>query len=160
MLNQQQEVKFELEQIICKCIEDLAKNLKTVKNSIYKEYKKIIFENKSRFEKNVLAIDPGFRSGCKVVCLNAQGDLMHYENVFPHPPQNESVIAKKRIQHLVDTYKVEAIAIGNGTAARETERLVKQITFSNKIDVFTVSEAGASVYSASAVAREEFPDKM
>ncbi len=110
-------------------------------------------------EKNVLAIDPGFRSGCKIACLNAQGDLLHYENIYPHPPQNEVVIAKKRIQYLVNKYAIEAIAIGNGTAARETERLVKQITFSNKMDVFTVSEAGASVYSASAVAREEFPDK-
>jgi len=110
-------------------------------------------------EKNVLAIDPGFRSGCKVVCLNAQGDLLHYENIFPHPPQNEFIIAKKRIQYLADTYGVEAIAIGNGTAARETAQLVKKISFSTKIEVFTVSEAGASVYSASVVAREEFPDK-
>jgi uncharacterized protein len=109
-------------------------------------------------EKRVLAIDPGFKSGCKVVCLNAQGGLEHNETIFPHAPQNQSIEAIKKINFLVNTYKIEAIAIGNGTASRETEQLIKKIQFTNNIDVFVVSEAGASIYSASKIARDEFPN--
>ncbi|MCL4127802.1 UNVERIFIED_CONTAM: hypothetical protein GTU68_003335 [Idotea baltica] len=109
-------------------------------------------------EKRVLAIDPGFKSGCKVVCLNEQGDLLHNENIYPHQPQNQYNEAIKKISSLVDAYKVEAIAIGNGTASRETEELVKKVFFKDKIDVFVVSEAGASIYSASKIARDEFPN--
>ncbi len=109
-------------------------------------------------EKRILAIDPGFRSGCKVVCLSAQGALEHNENIYPHAPQNKSTEAIKKISSLCDAYKIEAIAIGNGTASRETEQLVKRIHFKNPVEVFVVSEAGASIYSASKIAREEFPN--
>ncbi|MBS9462778.1 RNA-binding transcriptional accessory protein [Flagellimonas sp. 389] len=109
-------------------------------------------------EKRILAIDPGFRTGCKVVCLDAQGDLKHNETIYPHAPQNKSSDAIKKISSLVDAHKIEAIAIGNGTASRETERLVKRISFKNPIEVFVVSEAGASIYSASKIARDEFPN--
>ena len=109
-------------------------------------------------EKRVLAIDPGFKSGCKVVCLNAQGGLEHNEAIFPHAPQNQSIEAIKKIIFLVNTYKIDAIAIGNGTASRETEQLIKKIQFTNNVDVFVVSEAGASIYSASKIARDEFPN--
>lgn len=107
-------------------------------------------------EKRVLAIDPGFKSGCKVVCLNEQGDLLHNENIYPHQPQNQSIESIKKIGSLVDAYRIDAIAIGNGTASRETEELVKKVFFKDKIDVFVVSEAGASIYSASKIARDEF----
>ena len=109
-------------------------------------------------EKRILAIDPGFRSGCKVVCLNKQGELEHNETIFPHAPQNQAREAVKKISSLAESYKIEAIAIGNGTASRETEQLVQKIQFKNKIDVFVVSEAGASIYSASKIARDEFPN--
>jgi uncharacterized protein len=109
-------------------------------------------------EKRILAIDPGFRTGCKLVCLDEQGDLKHNETIYPHPPQRDSSGAIKKISSLVDAYKIEAIAIGNGTASRETEQLVKRISFKNPIEVFVVSEAGASIYSASKIAREEFPN--
>jgi len=109
-------------------------------------------------EKRILAIDPGFRSGCKVVCLSAQGELQHNETIYPHAPQNKSTEAIKKISSLCDAHKIEAIAIGNGTASRETEQLVKRIHFKNPIEVFVVSEAGASIYSASKIARDEFPD--
>jgi len=109
-------------------------------------------------EKRVLAIDPGFRSGCKIVCLNEQGELKHNETVFPHAPQNQSLDAIKKISSLAEAHKIEAIAIGNGTASRETEQLIKKIQFKNAIDVFVVSEAGASIYSASKIARDEFPN--
>jgi uncharacterized protein len=108
-------------------------------------------------EKIILAIDPGFRSGCKIVCLNAQGDLEHNETIYPHAPQNNLIEAIKKISFLVDAHKIEAIAIGNGTASRETEQFVKKIQFKNQVDVFVVSEAGASIYSASKIARDEFP---
>lgn len=108
-------------------------------------------------EKRILAIDPGFRSGCKIVCLNAQGDLEHNETIFPHAPQNNMIEAIKKISFLADAHKIEAIAIGNGTASRETEQFVKKIQFKNQVDVFVVSEAGASIYSASKIARDEFP---
>lgn len=109
-------------------------------------------------EKNVLAIDPGFRTGCKVVCLDRQGNFIHNETIYPHPPQNETAMSVKKIVTLVNSYKIEAIAIGNGTASRETEDFIKWIKFDNEIQVFVVSEAGASIYSASKTAREEFPE--
>lgn len=109
-------------------------------------------------EKRVLAIDPGFKSGCKVVCLSKQGDLLHNETIFPHPPQNQKIEAIKKISSLTDAYKIEAIAIGNGTASRETEQIVKKIQFKNEVEIFVVSEAGASIYSASKIARDEFPN--
>ena len=109
-------------------------------------------------EKRVLAIDPGFRSGCKIVCLNELGELMHNETVFPHEPQNKKIEAIQKISSLAEAYKIDAIAIGNGTASRETEQLVKKIQFKNTVDVFVVSEAGASIYSASKIARDEFPN--
>lgn len=108
--------------------------------------------------KRVLAIDPGFKSGCKVVCLNEQGDLLHNENIYPHQPQNQTSEAIRKIGSLVDAYKIDAIAIGNGTASRETEELVRKVFFKDKMDVFVVSEAGASIYSASKIARDEFPN--
>lgn len=109
-------------------------------------------------EKNVLAIDPGFRTGCKIVCLDRQGNLIHNETIYPHPPQNETAKSIKKILSLVNAYKIEAIAIGNGTASRETEDFIKWVKFENDIQVFVVSEAGASIYSASKTARDEFPD--
>ena len=109
-------------------------------------------------EKRVLAIDPGFRTGCKVVCLDAKGDLLYNETIYPHAPKNDRTGAIKKISSLSDAYKIEAIAIGNGTASRETEQLIRQIRFKNPLEVFVVSEAGASIYSASKIAREEFPN--
>ncbi len=109
-------------------------------------------------QKTVLAIDPGFRTGCKVVCLDRQGNLLHNETIYPHPPQNEVREAIRKIQSLVDAYKTEAIAIGNGTAGRQTEKFIKSIRFSRDLMAVMVNESGASVYSASPVAREEFPD--
>lgn len=108
-------------------------------------------------QKRVLGIDPGFRTGCKVVCLDAQGNLLHNEAIFPHPPQNEKGKAAAKVAHLVETYAIEAIAIGNGTASRETEQFITNIRYDRKVQVFVVSENGASVYSASKIAREEFP---
>ncbi len=108
-------------------------------------------------QKRVLAIDPGYRTGCKVVCLDAQGELLHNETIYPHPPQKESTKAMKKLDSLVDAYKIEAIAIGNGTASRETEAFVRKTKFNRDLQVFVVSEDGASVYSASKVARDEFP---
>lgn len=108
-------------------------------------------------QKNVLAIDPGFRTGCKIVCLDRQGKLVHNETIYPHPPQNEVKESIHKIKSLVNAYKIEAIAIGNGTAGRETERLVRAIPFDKDIIALVVNESGASVYSASAVARKEFP---
>lgn len=108
-------------------------------------------------EKRILAIDPGFRSGCKIVCLDEKGDLLYNETIFPHAPQNETAIAMKKIRSMVNAYKIDAISIGNGTASRETEFFIKKIAFDKPIQVFVVSEAGASVYSASKIARDEFP---
>ena len=107
-------------------------------------------------EKRILAIDPGFKTGCKVVCLDEKGDLLHNETIYPHAPQNESGMAMKKIRSMVNAYHIEAISIGNGTASRETEFFIKKIAFDKPIQVFVVSEAGASVYSASKIAREEF----
>lgn len=109
-------------------------------------------------EKRIMAIDPGFRSGCKVVCLDEKGDLLYNETIYPHPPQNETSIAMKKIRSMVNAYKIDAISIGNGTASRETEFFIKKIAFDKPLQVFVVSEAGASVYSASKIAREEFPN--
>ena len=109
-------------------------------------------------QKRVLAIDPGFRTGCKVVCLDAQGNLLHNDTIYPHPPQNERGLAMKKIGNLVESYKIEVIAVGNGTAGRETEQFLKKIAFPHDIKVYAVNEDGASVYSASPIAREEFPD--
>ncbi len=109
-------------------------------------------------EKNILAIDPGFKSGCKVVCLNAQGDLLYNETIYPNAPQNDLKVASGKISSLVNAYKIEAIAIGNGTASRETEQFIKNIKFYKDIEVYVVSEAGASIYSASKIARDEFPN--
>jgi protein Tex len=108
--------------------------------------------------KNILAIDPGFRTGCKVVCIDATGNLLHNSTIYPHPPQNESATAIKRIQSLVSQYKIEAIAVGNGTGGRETEALIRKIRFDRDLVAVMVNESGASVYSASKIAREEFPD--
>src|SRR5688572_5338504 len=110
-------------------------------------------------QKNVLALDPGFRTGCKVVCLDRQGKLLHNDVIYPHEPQREAAKSAALIKALCDQYKIEAIAIGNGTAGRETETFAKSIGLSNKIIIMMVNESGASVYSASDVAREEFPDK-
>lgn len=107
--------------------------------------------------KRILAIDPGFKSGCKVVILDEQGQLLHNENIFPHPPQREFNQAKKKLSQWVQAYKVDAIAIGNGTAGRETENLVKNTHFDREVKAFSVNEAGASIYSASSVGRKEFP---
>ncbi len=109
-------------------------------------------------EKRILAIDPGYRSGCKIVCLDEKGDLLYNETIYPHAPQNEEAMAMKKIRSMVNSYKIDAIAIGNGTASRETEFFVKKIAFDKEVQVFVVSEAGASVYSASKIAREEFPN--
>ena len=109
-------------------------------------------------EKRVLAIDPGFRTGCKLVCLDAKGDLLYNETIYPHAHKNDRTGAMKKISSLSDAYKIEAIAIGNGTASRETEQLIRQMRFKNPLEVFVVSEAGASIYSASKIAREEFPN--
>ncbi len=109
-------------------------------------------------QKNVLAIDPGFRSGCKLVCLDRNGKLLNNENIYPHPPQRDTKTAFKKIKSLVNAYKIEAIAIGNGTAGRETEEMIKRIHFDRDLTAVMVNEDGASVYSASATAREEFPD--
>lgn len=108
-------------------------------------------------EKRIMAIDPGYRSGCKVVCLDEKGDLLYNETIYPHPPQNENAMAMKKVRSMVNAYNIEAISIGNGTASRETEFFIKKIAFDKPVHVFVVSEAGASVYSASKIARDEFP---
>ncbi len=109
-------------------------------------------------QKRVLAIDPGFRSGCKIVCLDENGKLLHNDNIYPHPPQNETTMAMKKINNLVNSYSIDAIAIGNGTAGRETELLLERMKFNSDIIAMSVNEDGASIYSASAIAREEFPE--
>ena len=108
-------------------------------------------------QKRILALDPGFKSGCKLVCLDENGELVHNENIYPHPPQKDTAMASKKVVSLVERYKIEVIAIGNGTASRETEYFIKRLKFDRKLQVFMVSEDGASIYSASKVAREEFP---
>ena len=109
-------------------------------------------------QKRVMGIDPGFRTGCKVVCLDAQGNLLHNENIYPHPPVEKTKEAMSRLQKMLEAYRIEAIAIGDGTASRETESFVKSMRFYTDVQVFVVSEQGASIYSASKLAREEFPE--
>lgn len=109
-------------------------------------------------QKRVMGIDPGFRTGCKVVCMDAQGNLLHNENIYPHPPVNEYSQAQRKIQKMVEAYNIEAIAIGNGTAGRETEHFVQNTRYDRTVQVFVVSENGASIYSASKIARDEFPE--
>jgi uncharacterized protein len=109
-------------------------------------------------QKRVLGVDPGYRTGCKIVCLDAQGNLLHNETIYPHPPQHEKSKAAAKVAHLVATYAIDAIAIGNGTASRETEQFITDIRYERKVQVFVVSENGASIYSASKTARDEFPD--
>lgn len=109
-------------------------------------------------QKRVLGIDPGYRTGCKVVCLDAEGNLLHNETIYPHPPQNEYTKAASKISKLVTTYNIDAIAIGNGTASRETEKFITNTRYEKEVKVFVVSENGASIYSASKTAREEFPN--
>ena len=109
-------------------------------------------------QKRILAVDPGFRTGCKLVCLDEQGNLLHNETIYPHPPQKEYSKAGNKVVKLVSTYKIDAIAIGNGTASRETEHFISNLRFEKEVKVFVVSESGASIYSASKVAREEFPE--
>lgn len=109
-------------------------------------------------QKRVLAIDPGFRTGCKVVCLDSSGNLLHYETIFPHPPASEKVKSIRAVSEMIDKYDIDVIAIGNGTAGRETEEFIRRVPKPSSVKVFQVSEDGASVYSASDVAREEFPD--
>ena len=140
--------------------------IKTAKAKADVESIKIFSENLRQLlmasplgQKNVLAIDPGFRTGCKVVCLDRQGNLLHHEAIFPHPPVNEKVKSIQALSALVSKYEIEAIAIGNGTASRETEDFIRRVPLPQGVRVFTVSEDGASIYSASEIAREEFPDK-
>ena len=109
--------------------------------------------------KRILAIDPGYRTGCKVVCLDEQGNLLHNDTIYPTPPKSETALAAKKISHLIEVYIIDAIALGNGTASRETERFLSSLRYSRDVKVFVVSEDGASIYSASKLAREEFPDK-
>jgi len=109
-------------------------------------------------QKRVLGIDPGFRTGCKVVCLDAQGNLLHNETIYPHPPVNETSQAMRKVQKMVEAYDIQAVAIGNGTAGRETEQFIQNTCFDREVKLFVVSENGASIYSASKIARDEFPD--
>jgi protein Tex len=157
-----------------KAIDDSYKRLlePAISNEVLQEYKvkadskaiEVFAANLSQLllapplgEKRILALDPGYKSGCKLVCLDEQGDLLYNETIYPHPPQNEAVMAMKKLRSLVNAYHIDAISIGNGTASRETEMLVKKTGFDREVKVFVVSEAGASVYSASKIAREEFP---
>lgn len=110
-------------------------------------------------QKRVMGVDPGFRTGCKIVCLDAQGNLLHHEAIFPHPPVNKRSLAAQQIERMVEKYDIEAMAIGNGTASRETAEFIKSLNFKHEVKQFVVSEDGASVYSASKTAREEFPDE-
>lgn len=109
--------------------------------------------------KRVLAIDPGYRTGCKIVCLDEQGNLLHNDTIYPTPPKSEITLSAKKLSYLIEAYKIDAIALGNGTASRETEKFLQSIRYSRKINIYIVSEDGASIYSASKIAREEFPDK-
>ncbi len=127
--------------------------------SVFAENLKQLLLNPPLGPKRILAIDPGFRTGCKVVCLDEQGSLLHNDTIFPHPPQRESSRAAAKVAQLAEAYKIEAIAIGNGTAGRETEEFIsKRVRFKYPLEAYVVNEAGASIYSASKVAREEFPN--
>lgn len=110
-------------------------------------------------QKRVMGVDPGFRTGCKIVCLDAQGNLLHHEAIFPHPPKSDKTMAARQTERMLEQYQIEAIAIGNGTASRETDAFIKSLDIKKGVDVFVVSEDGASVYSASKTARDEFPDE-
>jgi protein Tex len=170
------ESRNECGQAIKEAIEDGYKRLivVSIENQIRNEYKEkadkeavgVFVENLRQLllasplsNKSILSIDPGFRTGCKVVCLNRNGDFLSYDNIFPHEPQNSKEASINTLKHLVYEHEIEAIAIGNGTASRETKALVDAIKFDRKVSIFVVSENGASIYSASEVAREEFPDK-
>ena len=162
-------------ELVCKAVQDSYKRLlkPSIENEFAAESKlkadieaiRVFAENSKQLllapplgEKRVLGIDPGFRTGCKVVCLDAQGNLLHNETIYPHPPVNEYAKASRTIQKLVEAYEIQAIAVGNGTAGRETERFVQNIRYDRKVQIFVVSENGASIYSTSKIAREEFPD--
>ena len=110
-------------------------------------------------EKRTMAIDPGFRNGCKIACLDEQGGLLYHTIIYPHPPQNEKVKSLMAVQAMLCKYGIQAVAIGNGTASRETEEFIRKVQLPDGCKVWTVSEDGASIYSASEVAREEFPDE-
>ena len=110
-------------------------------------------------QRRILGLDPGYRTGCKVVCLDENGDLVHNTTIYPHPPQSDEFMAKKTLTELAERYQIQAIAVGNGTAGRETMQLCRKTDFGRRVEVFMVNEAGASIYSASAVAREEFPNQ-
>ena len=127
--------------------------------NVFKENLKQLLLTAPLGEKRVLGIDPGFRTGCKVVCLNERGDLLHNTTIYPHPPQKRVAETEMMIMDMVADYKLDAIAVGDGTAGRETLSLCKGLKFQPPVEVFMVNEAGASIYSASEIAREEFPDK-
>ncbi len=163
-----------LHSIVKECVEEAYFNyiLPAIENEFFKSKKqkadiesiRVFSENLKQLlltpplgEKRILAIDPGYRTGCKLVCLDEQGQLLHNETIYPHPPQNERQKAEKKIISLVDAYKIDCIAVGDGTASRETEQMLSRIKFSRPIKIYVVSEAGASVYSASDIARQEFP---
>jgi uncharacterized protein len=144
--------------IVNEVMNDVKAKADTTAISVFADNLKQLLLGAPLGQKRVLAIDLGFKSGCKVVCLDEKGDLLHNENIYPHPPQRETSQASKKIRSLVNAYKIQAIAIGNGTASRETEFFVKKIQFDRDLQVFVVNEAGASVYSASKIARAEFPN--
>jgi uncharacterized protein len=144
--------------IINEVMNDVKSKADTTAISVFAENLKQLLLGAPLGQKRVLALDPGFKSGCKVVCLDEKGDLLYNENIYPHPPQREIAQASKKIKSLVNAYKIQAIAIGNGTASRETEFFIKKIQFDRDLQVFIVNEAGASVYSASKIARAEFPN--
>ena len=155
-------VKDSLKRLIQPSIENEFSNLS--KEKADEEAIKVFAENLKQLllasplgQKRILAIDPGYRTGCKVVCINEQGNLLHNETIYPHNPQNDKKTASKKLTTMVEMYKIEAIAIGNGTASRETETFVKNLKYNRELRVYVVSEDGASVYSASALARKEFP---
>ena len=155
--------KDSYKRLISSSIETEFKN--TYKTKADEEAIKVFAENLRQLllapplgQKNIMAIDPGFRTGCKVVCLNNLGDLVYNETIYPHPPQNQDAMAAKKINTIVSRYKIQAIAIGNGTAGRETERFIQKMRFNDPVEVYVVNESGASIYSASKVARDEFPE--
>lgn len=160
---------------ISKAVADAYKRLlePTLSNEVLQEYKLkadlqsigVFSENLSQLllsaplgEKRVMGIDPGFKTGCKVVCIDENGNLLYNETIFPHAPQKDIAMATKKVRSMANSYKIDAIAIGNGTASRETEFFIKKVAFDKSLQVFVVSEAGASVYSASKIARDEFPN--
>lgn len=156
-------IKDSYKRLLAPSMETEMRNL--VKEKADNEAIKVFAENLGQLlmapplgQKNILAIDPGFRTGCKIVCLDKHGNLLHNETIYPHPPENEIKQSINKILSLVSAYKIEVIAIGNGTAGRETENFIKRIHFPKEIMAVMVNESGASVYSASAIAREEFPD--